>query len=84
MGAAVATVDEWVPQIKAHVRHCRRYEWSEHLSTTVAAGYGFRVVFRDGRKGPVRKTFREAAADAKTMQAAPPREDVSPDKGTGA
>lgn len=83
MGAAVAIVDEWVPKLRATIRHCRRYEWSEPMRTTVASGYGFRVVFRDGRKGPVRKTYREAADDARTMNAAPQGEDAQAPEGTG-
>lgn len=82
-GSAVSLRGDPVRALGAVVRHCRRYEFSETLHTTVSTGFGYRAVFRDGERGPIRRTFALARRDAREGITAPRREDAQAREGTG-
>ncbi len=59
-------------QPKTTVKPSRVHIPSTELHTTVVRGYGFRAASSDGWKGPNRKTYAEARADARAHRGEAP------------
>lgn len=82
-GYADSLAGDPVRSLGAVVRRCSRFEWSDVLATMVCSGIGYRAVFRDGERGPIRKTYADASRDARNGITAPRREDAQAREGTG-